>query len=77
MGKSKKAKNEGDEFWSEGSFSESLSPEGLKEKLKTFHRRHDEDVNYNCKRCNGKISDHNRDWHMGMCDGCFNREFHM
>ncbi len=41
----------------------------------TFHMKHDEDVNYNCKKCNGKISAHNRDWHKGMCDGCFNREY--
>jgi hypothetical protein len=35
-----------------GCFVEKLSPEGLDEKLKTFHMKHDEDVNYDCKGLN-------------------------
>ena len=36
--------------------------------------KHDEDVNYNCKRCGKKISLHNKDWHNEMCDDCFDKE---
>ena len=36
--------------------------------------KHDEEMNYNCKKCNKKISAHNKDWHDGMCDDCFDKE---
>ncbi len=65
---------EADDFWAEGDFSETLGSIDMEEKMKTFHKKHDEDVNYDCKKCNKKISAHNRDWHNGMCDDCFNRE---
>ena len=60
-------------FWEEGSFIESISPENAEEKMKTFHKSHHEDMNFNCKKCNEKISAHNKDWHDGMCDDCFNK----
>ena len=69
------SKNSGDNLWSEGSFAETLSPIEKKEKMKTFHMKHDEDMNYDCKKCNKKISAHNRDWHNHMCDDCFNKEY--
>ncbi len=65
---------EEDNLWSEGSFTETLGPQDIKEKMKTFHKKHDEDMNYNCKKCNKKISAHNKDWHACLCDECFNEE---
>ncbi|MCX6750100.1 MAG: hypothetical protein NTZ83_01450 [Candidatus Pacearchaeota archaeon] len=65
---------EKDDFWEEGGFIQSISSEEAEQKMKSFHMKHDEDVNYNCKKCNKKISLHNRDWHNGMCDNCFNEE---
>ena len=38
--------------------------------------KHDEEMNYNCKKCNKKISAHNKDWHDGMCDDCFNKKYY-
>ncbi len=69
------SKNSEDNLWSEGSFAETLSPMESKGKMKTFHMKHGEDVNYDCKKCNKKISAHNRDWHNCMCDDCFNKEY--
>ena len=67
-------KSQEDELWEEGGFSESLGPIDIKERMKTFHKGHDEDMNYNCMKCNKKISAHNKDWHAGMCDDCFDKE---
>ena len=55
----------------QGGFIETISPEEMEIKKKSIHMGHDEDVNYNCKKCNKKISLHNKDWHGGMCDECF------
>lgn len=74
MKKSKSAKNEENSFWEEGSFAETLSSDEAEERMKTFHKGHDEDMNFNCKECNRKISTHNKDWHAGMCDGCFDKK---
>ena len=63
-------------LWEDGAFMETLGSQDIKEKMKTFHKKHDEDMNYNCKKCNNKISIHNKDWHNGMCDECFNKEYH-
>lgn len=67
--------NEADELWEDGAFMETLSPTDSEERMKSFHMNHNEDVNYNCTRCNKKISAHNRDWHNHMCDDCFNKEY--
>ena len=67
--------NEEDEFWSEGYFAESISPEDMKEKMKTFHMKHDEEMNFNCANCDKNISAHNKDWHDGMCDDCHNKKY--
>lgn len=67
--------NEEDGFWEKGAFAETLSSKDEEERMKTFHKRHDEDMNFNCKKCKAKISAHNKDWHAGMCDKCFNKEF--
>lgn len=64
---------EEDGFWSEGSFAETMSPEEAKRRERTIHMKNTEEMNYNCKSCNCKISAHNHDWHNGMCDKCFNR----
>ncbi len=65
----------GENFWADGSFAETISTEEMNEKMKTFHKRHDEDINFNCKKCDKKISAHNKDWHAGMCDDCFNKAY--
>lgn len=62
-----------EEFWAEGSFIESVSAEEMKRKERTIHMKNTEEMNYNCKKCNCKISAHNKDWHAGMCDKCFNK----
>ena len=49
------------ELWEDGAFMETLGPQDIKERMKTFHKKHDEDMNYNCKKCNKKISAHNKD----------------
>jgi len=66
---------EKDDFWEEGSFAETVSSEEMEEKMKTMHKKHDEDMNFNCKNCNKKISAHNKDWHVGMCDECFDNAY--
>ena len=73
--KKDKIDNEDDELWEEGAFIETLSPAEIKEKMKTFHMKHDEDMNYNCRKCNAEISAHNKDWHDGMCDDCHNNAY--
>ncbi|MBU1989095.1 MAG: YkgJ family cysteine cluster protein [Nanoarchaeota archaeon] len=62
-------------LWAEGGFMETLSPNEIEEKEKTIHKGHDEDMNYDCKKCGKKISAHNKDWHDGMCDDCFNEKY--
>ncbi|MBU4300006.1 MAG: hypothetical protein KKB09_02195 [Nanoarchaeota archaeon] len=73
MNKQKHDKDLG--FWADGSFIESISGEETEEKMKTFHKKHDEDMNFNCKKCSKKISAHNKDWHNGMCDDCFHKTY--
>ncbi len=61
-------------IWSDGSFIETLDPSNMK-KMCTFHMKHNEEMKFNCSKCKSKISAHNKDWHNGMCDACFNKEF--
>lgn len=75
MSKDKESSEENN-LWEEGNFSETLGAKDIKEKIKTFHKEHDEDMNYNCKKCNKKISAHNKDWHDGMCDDCFDEMYY-
>jgi len=63
---------EEDTFWEEGSFMETVDPND-KNKMRTFHMKHDEEMDYNCKQCNIKISAHNKDWHAHLCDNCFDK----
>lgn len=70
----KKHKKE-DSFWEEGSFTQTMSSYEMKDKMRTFHMKHDEEMNFNCKECNVKISAHNKDWHDEMCDGCFHKKY--
>jgi len=65
-----------DDLWEESGFSETLGPKDIKERMRTFHMKHDEEMKYNCKKCNKKISAHNKDWHHGMCDECFNKKYY-
>ncbi|KHO46293.1 MAG: hypothetical protein QS98_C0004G0069 [archaeon GW2011_AR3] len=62
-------------IWSDGAFAETLGQDDMKVKMRTFHMKHDEEMNYNCSKCKAKISAHNNDWHNRMCDKCFNKEF--
>ena len=64
---------EEDEFWSEGAFIESISPGEMKRKERTIHLKHNEEMNYNCKQCHTIIAAHNKDWHAGRCDKCFDK----
>lgn len=64
---------EGD-FWAENSFLELMNPKNTKDKMRTFHMKHNEEMDYNCEMCNAKMSAHNQDWHAGLCDKCFNKE---
>ena len=73
--KKKNVKNKDDGMWAKGAFAETLDSREAKEKMKTFHKKHDEDMNFNCRQCNKKISAHNKDWHDGMCDDCFNNKY--
>jgi len=59
-------------IWEEGSFSETID-QNDKSKMRTFQMKHNEEMNYNCKKCNIKISTHNKDWHAHLCDTCFNQ----
>lgn len=63
------------ELWGEGCFAESISPGEVEEKKRTISMKHDEEMIFNCKECDAKISAHNKDWHAGMCDSCFNKKF--
>ena len=63
------------EIWNKGSFVQSISSEELEKKKKTIEQSHNEDMNYICKKCNKKISAHNKDWHDNMCDDCFNETY--
>ena len=62
-------------IWSDGSFAETLGSDDMKTKMRTFHMKHNEEMDFNCSNCKARISAHNKDWHNGMCDDCFNKEF--
>lgn len=66
---------EENEFWEEGVFVETLSLEEVESRRKTINKGHDEDMNYECRKCGKKISAHNKDWHVGLCDDCFNEQY--
>ena len=72
----KDIENEENDLWEEGGFTETLGPKDIKERMGTFHKKHNEDMNFNCTKCSKKISAHNKDWHNGMCDNCFNQEYY-
>ena len=76
MDKKEQLEDSKNKVWEDGAFMETLGSQDIKEKMKTFHKEHDEDMNYNCKKCNKKISAHNKDWHDNMCDDCFNNQYH-
>lgn len=64
------------QLWDSGSYVEKINPGEIEEKLKTIDKSHEEYMNYNCKKCDKKISAHNKDWHDNMCDECFNKTHH-
>ncbi len=61
-----------DGLWSEDTFMETVGSDEIDKKKRTINMKHDEEMNYNCKKCKAKISAHNKDWHAEMCDKCFN-----
>ena len=65
---------EKDDFWEKGGFIQLISKEEFEKKKGTFHKSHDEDMNFKCKKCGKRISAHNKDWHNSLCDECFNNE---
>ena len=75
MDKKEESEDSEDELWEDGAFVETLGPQDIQEKMKTFDKGHDEDMHYNCQKCNKIISVHNRDWHDNMCDDCFNNQY--
>ena len=74
MNQDEASENE-ESIWSENTFIETLSSSDVDTKMRTFHMKHNEEMNYNCKKCNIKISAHNRDWHNHLCDKCFDTMF--
>lgn len=73
--KQKKLIEDEEDFWADGAFAETMSSEEMNKKMRTFHMKHNEEMNFSCKKCKKKISAHNKDWHNGMCDGCFNKTY--
>jgi len=71
----KSTKKDSEDLWEENTFIEAINPKDMEEKMKTFHKKHDEDMNFNCKECNKTISSHNKDWHDNMCDECFDKNY--
>lgn len=71
----KTTKKEENNLWAEGFFSQTISSGEMEGKMKTFHKKHDEEMNFSCKKCQKKISAHNRDWHNHLCDDCFDQEY--
>ncbi len=64
-----------DKLWAKGYFVQTMSSKEMECKKRTFHMKHNEEINFNCKKCNKKISAHNKDWHDGLCDDCFNKQY--
>lgn len=52
-----------------------ITKEEANRKSRTIDMKHDEEMNFNCKKCGKKISAHNKDWHDEMCDECFNKTY--
>ncbi len=72
QGKQKPPSAEEDSIWEEGYYAQSIDPRTLDGKMRTFHEIPGAALDHSCKKCGTAISAHNRDWHGGMCDGCFN-----
>lgn len=75
----REVEEDGDEFWSEGSYIKSVNPndQDFKEKMKYFEEKSDDSKDYKCKKCNKPIGKHNLYWHEGMCNECFFNEYDM
>lgn len=74
----KEVKEEGEEsFWGDGGYIRSISSEEFKAKEKSIEQDTNEELKFNCKKCNRKIGIHNKDWHEGMCNDCFFDEYNM
>ena len=66
---------EEESIWSDGVYAETISQNDMKIRMRTFDMKHNEEMDFNCSKCKTKISAHNKDWHNGMCDNCFDKEF--
>jgi hypothetical protein len=60
MKSKEKAERESDRLWHSGVYIGSVSSEEMKKIKKTFHKSLKEDMDFNCKKCNKKISAHNK-----------------
>lgn len=49
-----------DSIWDEGSFVQTMSADEMERKKGTINKAHDEDMNFDCRKCGKKISAHNR-----------------
>jgi len=65
---------EEDDLWEDEAFTETISVKDMNDKIRTITMDHDTEMNFNCSVCNTKISAHNKEWHAGMCDTCFDRK---
>lgn len=48
-------------FWADNSFLELMNPQNTSDKMRTFNMEHNREMDYNCEKCNAKISAHNKD----------------
>lgn len=47
-------KNQENDFWEEGYFAETMGPKDIKEKMRNLHMKHDEEMDYDCKKMQHK-----------------------
>ncbi len=48
--KKPQSKNKEPSIWSDGFFAQSVNPNDAG-KMRTFHMKHDEEMNFNCSKC--------------------------
>jgi len=68
-------KKQFDDLWHPGAYIKEISPTEVEKLKETLDKAHNENMNFNCKKCDKKISAHNKDWHDCMCDKCFNETY--
>lgn len=61
-------------IWENEALFETISPKDMTDILHTLTMEHNMEMDSNCSVCNTKISTHNKNWHAGMCDACFDKK---